>query len=616
MLHENKKVLLKLKGPSSRLSQPTSIMWICLLAACIGTSWFAVQTMLVPQPRGFTPDWHNARWVQASDNTSPVAYFRYQARFEVMPDSAFVTVTGSQVFRLYVNGVYIGTNRMDFVSGGVLQTYMFDVSSALHGKVNVVGLRVTNVDKGIPQARATLAAMWGDQIRYYGTDKGWKATGLATLAYPRMGKTAYDWSKPHFDANQWPIAQLVEPPLPSPLLMVNPLVYERPLPTHWLSAGLGLESYFVRQFTVPAGFDGALLRIVAAGEADIFINDHLYMKWNGQVNAPQENVVDYLDTKPNNGQSAPYRNGLLLGVYDILPYLHTGTNTIAVHVLAPGTTTAKVGLETLKSAMSIDMLLVQYPPTDRWNKGNLMSRPKPPDVGNSSGIMPNMSSSFALGSAGSYSNPLALDASWHASTKAVAGWMQASDAALNWPSPSLVGRPGASHAYYLPDSNTSRNVQVVPPLLLLRVIAWCSAAVLAVWLLLARVLLPYYPSLWDARKTASLVFLPALAFEVVLMVLVRELRIPQPFPYTWQWGLLLTVILGLSGLLLWRHARWQTYDQDNGRRLFRRDRENRQSRETWYFKAKAWLKDNWGLVAIVLLAIPMVCYDLGYEPYW
>jgi len=42
--------------------------------------------------------------------------------------------------------------------------------------------------------------------------------------------------------------------------------------------------------------------------------------------------------------------------------------------------------------------LLQYPQTDRWNEENLTSLPIPPDVGNSSVIMPNMSSSFALGS--------------------------------------------------------------------------------------------------------------------------------------------------------------------------------------------------------------------------
>ncbi len=42
--------------------------------------------------------------------------------------------------------------------------------------------------------------------------------------------------------------------------------------------------------------------------------------------------------------------------------------------------------------------LLQYPPTDRWNEENQTSLPMPPDVGNSSGTMPNMSSGFALGS--------------------------------------------------------------------------------------------------------------------------------------------------------------------------------------------------------------------------
>jgi 4-amino-4-deoxy-L-arabinose transferase-like glycosyltransferase len=571
MLPEFKILLLKHQGPSSR-PRPSIVMWICLLAACIGASWFAVQIILIPQPRQFTPDWHDARWVQASDNVSPVAYFRYEARFEVMPDSAFVTVTANQVFRLYVNGTYIGSNRTDFVSEGVLQTYMFDVSSALHGKVNVVGLRVTNVDKGIPLARATLAALWGNQMRYYGTDKSWRATGQATLVYPRSGKTRYDWSKPHFNANQWPIAQLVEPSPSSPPLTVNPLIYEQPLPVHWLSAGLGQEGYYVRQFTVPAGFDNAFLRIVAAGEADIFINDHLYMKWNGQVNVPQDNVVDYLDTKSHNGQPAPYRNGLLLGVYDISPYLHVGANTIAVHVLAPGTATAKVGLDTLKNAMAIDILLE---------------------------------------SAGTSSNPLASDASWHASTQAESGWTLASSAALNWPPPSPVGRPGASHAYYLPDSNISRNVQVIPLSLLARLIAYCSAAVLALWLFLAQVLRRYYPSLWEAREAASLVFLPALAFEAMLLVLIRDPQIPPPFPYTWQWSLVLMAVLGVSGLILWHHAKQQVYGQ-----IYRKKRENHQAQKNWYFKVKVLLKDNWGLIAILLLAVPMVCYDLGYEPYW
>jgi hypothetical protein len=46
---------------------------------------------------------------------------------------------------------------------------------------------------------------------------------------------------------------------------------------------------------------------------------------------------------------------------------------------------------------SISYSLLQYPPTDRWNEENLTTLPMPPDVGNSSGTMPNMSRGLVLG---------------------------------------------------------------------------------------------------------------------------------------------------------------------------------------------------------------------------
>ncbi len=151
----------------------------------------------------------------------------------------------------------------------------------------------------------------------------------------------------------------------------------------------------------------------------------------------------------------------------------------------------------------------------------------------------------------------------------------------------------------------------MPLLLLLRVIACCSSALLALWLFWLQVLRRYYPSLWEAGEAASLVFLPALAFEAVLIVLRRDLQIPPPFPYTGQWSLVLAGILGVSGLILWRHAKRQAYGQ-----VYRKKHKNHQSQKNWHSKAKVWLKDNWGLIAILLLVVPMVCYDLGYEPYW
>src|SRR5690349_7842996 len=44
-----------------------------------------------------------------------------------------------------------------------------------------------------------------------------------------------------------------------------------------------------------------------------------------------------------------------------------------------------------------DLLLMQYPLTDRRNEENLTSLPKPPDASDSKSTMPNVSSDFALG---------------------------------------------------------------------------------------------------------------------------------------------------------------------------------------------------------------------------
>lgn len=560
-----------------------SMLWLCLLLACLGGSWFAFQVFLVPQPRSFTPDWHGARWMQASDiptgHESPVAYFRYVTTLNSMPDRAFLTVAASQVFRLYVNGVYVGSNNMDSLTGHTPQTYMFDIDSALESGTNVIGLRVAHVDRGVPQARAALGLVWGQQTRYHVSGPAWQATAQATLAHPRFEVKNYDWSMPKFQASQWGAAQGVASPPAAGPLMVNPQVYERPLPDQWLSAGAGHESYFVRHVEMSAGFNNALLRIIAIGEADIFINGQQYMRWNGQANTPQMNVVNYLTT---NGQPAPYRKGLMLGVYDITPFLHEGRNTIAVHIVSPGDTTAKLGLEALRGAMSLDML-----------------------VGDQA------------------TNPLANVAAWRVSQQRVADWVNASAETAKWDVPRQVGRPGATSSLYVPDSATPRNVQMLPPLSVLSVVSTTCVLMIAGWFAFGLLALRrYYATRRQALEAASLAFLPALALEALLVTLARQTQLPQPFPYTWQWGLLLVSVTVLSGALLWWQARkrqsLESVAMEPMAKTQRLDQvhTHKDERLPWKLRAWNWLKQNWALIPLVLLTIPMVWYDIGYEPYW
>lgn len=571
------------------------LLWLLLLTSCVGTGWFSYQYFLVPQTIDYTPDWHNAQWIQAADgdSTNSVAYFHYVIQLDTQPDTAFITIAANQAFLLYVNGSYIGSNSVDFVQGDAIRAYMYDVDSVLKTGPNVIAVRVMNVDQQPPALRANLGVLWGKTVANHGTgERGWQASVQSSRVYPRYTAKSGNWTTPQFDASTWqPPRGASTPSTIAPMLTVDPMTYEQPLPPFWLKAGAGDDSYFVRQFSITGGFSEVLLRLTATGTTDVFINGQQFAEWKGQVATAQDNVVSYLsDGTP----VVQYRAGLAMGVYDLTPYLHAGTNTIALHLASPGLSASQVGLATEGSALGFD-LLARWSPT---HTGTVVSS----------------------------------DQNWHASSQATASWTQVNATALAWPSANLIGRPGNSRAFYLPDSNTSRNVSALSPLLFVEVIGGSVLAVLALWSFLALALLrPYYTSRRASFEAASLAFVPALALEALLMTLARETQLPNPFPYTGPWGLVLIALVVLSGILLWLHA----YRASVRQYVLDRQPVQRTSGEGWWRsaegvvpsrtrqlalsfmqKTRLWLSRHWLLIPIMLLAIPMIVYNVNYEPYW
>jgi hypothetical protein len=575
------------------------LAWIYLFLACLAASWFSYQYFLVPQSKSFTPDWQGAQWVQAVDGNAPVAYFRYSTSLDVQPDSAFVTLAASQVFSLYVNGNFIGTNQVDFTGGDSPRAYMYDVTSALQVGVNVIALRVANVDKQTPAVRVSFGISQGEIVYYHGTGDGWQATAQSAIAYPRYATAANPWAMTNFNASSWPPVQNVTNLPVSPMLQVNPLVYEQPIATSWMSAGNSHQACFVRQVILPLGVTGAWLRLAATGTAHVFINGNLLMIWNAQPPITQQNPANYLS---ENQTAVQYRTGLGLGVYDISSYLHAGVNTIAVYVTSPGVSAAQVGLDNLSAAMSLDMLVSDFQGHSGWITSN---------------------------------------AGWHVSPQPVDGWTGGSPAALAWSSPTIVGRPGAISTFYLLDSSTPRNTQLIPLLPLLAVVLISIAAVIGLWLLVSLFFKRRYNCLFgNALETMNLAYLPAIACEVVLVVLSHEPQMPQPFPYTWFWGLVLIMLVAAGYLVLWlnagsasvpltgflRQGRERNPSENNLRAIVAGKRPpligyprrtipagqlaKRQGR------IPAWLRMHWALIPLVLLAVPLICYNLSYEPYW
>jgi hypothetical protein len=545
-------------------------VWICLLLACTGASWFSYQYFLEPQPARYAPSWQRAQWVQAADGNAPAAYFRSVTDLNALPDAAFVTVAASQVFRLYVNGVLLDSNERVVVRGNAPLAYIYSIAPFLRLGPNVIGFRVANLDLKSPALQVSVGMVQGHTISYSGTGATWQATAQSALAHPRYAKSRLTWAMSTFDASSWPPARVVANPPASPLLTINPLLYEQPLASRWLSAGASHDAFFVRTISLPAAMTGAWLRIVASGPAEVYINGKLSITWDGQVPERHQETVDYLSDDQTPVQ---YNAGLTLGIDDISPYLHAGINTIAVHVSAPGFSAARVGAETLGAALLLDMLTADAQGHDSW---------------------------------------LGMDSGWHVSTQPVAGWAQGNQAALAWPSSSFVGRPGASRTIYLPDSVTPQGGSVFSFSSLAVVILLCVGAVIGFWLLMSLIVMRrFYRSRADALGMLSLAYMPALACEALLIVLSLEAQLPQPFPYTWQWGVILLLLVGGGYLLLYLYVKGVQIQPLAP--LFARGRGD--SRRTRY-RLLGWLRAHWGLVVIVILAIPLICYNLPYEPFW
>ncbi|MDQ2717473.1 MAG: glycosyltransferase family 39 protein, partial [Chloroflexota bacterium] len=580
------------------------MMWLCLLLACVGSGWFSCQYFLVPHRASFTPDWQGAQWIQADDGTAPVAYFRDTVAFNSMPDTAYVTIEASQVFRLFVNGTYIGSNAADFLDAGASRAYMYDITSALQGGANVVAVRVANLDQQLPRVRAVVGIVEGKMAYYQGTGSRWLATIRSTAVFPRYLQ-ATAWALSAFDASSW-LPAFPPPDPPSDLtLAVNPLLYAQPLAAHWMSPGAGRQAYFIQRLSLPPATSSTWLRVGANGTATIFINGMLFAQWNGQPTASQSSLVDYFSP----GVTVARRAGLVLGMYDISSYVHAGVNTIAVSVADPGNS-AVAGLNNLNTAALVEVLAGDSSNHHTWIT--------PDSAGNE----------------------------WHASRQFVAGWTRGDAAALAWPSPVLVSRPGMLRSFYLSDSSRPNNVQAIPLILVCQVILLTVGAVLGLWLLLALTIMRRFSrSHREALETASLAYLPALSCEALLLVLSREPQLPQPFPYTWFWGSVLLILVALGYLLLCLNA-WQRSGatgqalhvtcepgfekQADGipaqRGLLSAYRALQQPTEvdtvgrgfgsSCPLTRLHLLRTHWALFLLILVAIPLIFYNLAYEPYW
>jgi uncharacterized membrane protein len=578
---------------------------ICLLLACTGLCWFFYQVLYVPQRSFISPDWGDAQWIQAADAQTPTAYFRVVTTLDGPPDAAFVTIAATQVFRLYINGTLVGTNATDFANTGVIKAYMYDILSLLVTGSNVVGVRVANADQGPPRLRVAIGVVQGTTLLSHGSGSSWLATARSDLVYGYISARANDWARSDFIASAWYTARSVQFQGHPPMLAIPPALYEHPVAVHWLSAGGGQETYLTGTLVLPA-FSTAWLRLAAVGTAQVYLNGSLILNWQGQAPVPRQHLISYLSSTVH---EVRYRQGLAVGIYPVTPYLHAGQNILAIHVQAPSISAAREGLQAFNAALSFDLLTMDAQGRQSW---------------------------------------ITSDAHyWHASTLPVADWLNAGLHVQSWSSPVSIGRPGVTRSFYLPTEVTDRSVPLWMPGLWLSIVLPCSMALIGIWFLLARGLVRrYLYSYKTALHMTSLVFIPPLACEGLLIVLSAEPLFPSF--YTWHWGLLLLLLLmtcyaGLRYVLHrpTQHFHWHAQPMNAIQSVMRATSVSMHSvhaRKTFAtfiltpftvllrYKLSFGrnlprsvverLRRHWPLAVLLLVVLPFVSYGLSYEPYW
>jgi hypothetical protein len=469
-----------------------------LLLACAGASWFSIQIFLLPQPTQFPAPWENAQWITPADGNSPIGYFRYSTSLDSIPDSGFITVAATQVFSLYVNGTLISSTRVsDIVNGKGIQAHIYDVTSALQKGPNLIAIRVSNLDSQPPALRASFGVVNGSSTVYHVTGPGWLATSQSSLVNPRYdprvlaaaaatpaagmpnspaaafpststpassiidpatissattgSRALPPWITSVYDSSSWWSAKVLSVPPASPPLTENPVLYQYPLKPQWMSAGAGHDAYFVRTIARPIGTTSVWLRIGATGPATVFINGNQVIAWNGDAPAPAPEESTYLS---NQEQVIQYQKGLLVGLYDVSPYFHMGNNTVAVHVVSPGNSSAQTGLSIFNAALGLDLF---------------------------SGDIQNHYFWFPSGGDG-----------WQASDHTITGWEQGGNVTQSWFAPYPVGRPGLTRSIYIPENPTPRNVSIIPLLPLTLAILVNVGMVLGLWSLMAGLVMSRY----------------------------------------------------------------------------------------------------------------------------
>ncbi len=274
---------------------------ILLFSALFG--FFLWEIYFICNNPGYPPRWHGW-WITSSQIEGDVLYFRKKFNLSDNIKNAWLIVSASDDFKVYLNGEAAGTEELDswFPIG------IYDVTQKINMGINVLAVRVEKRSFK-EHTKAVVELGYEDtngNEHYIFSDDTWKVSNREERDFP-FGPL---WNATGFNDSSWVNAEILEKPT-GLWLNLDPRIYVNSADGQWFWAGDQKEISCRAEIYVPNEPKTAWIRLASRGGFRLLVN--------GRRVDIEEGTL---------GTTSISRD--VLKIYEIGPFLGHGNNVITI----------------------------------------------------------------------------------------------------------------------------------------------------------------------------------------------------------------------------------------------------------------------------------------------
>ena len=249
------------------------VLALCLvLASGLALAFFTWRTFVDLPPRQYSLDFGRARWIE-HEGVSPSAYFRKTLYISGNVERAWIEISATDQFVLYVNGIVVEKDLF----AATRPAGIFDLKHLLRQGKNVISVYVPRIFYP-GNAQLLVRGFYATEtspLTEFRSDAGWKVSKT-----PDGIIGSYQWFDPLLDDSLWADArETVSGEIFSTIqpVGIDPRIFARRPAAVWLAPKVSgaLDVTFESVEILPLAHGATWLQVAATGSYDVVINGRL-----------------------------------------------------------------------------------------------------------------------------------------------------------------------------------------------------------------------------------------------------------------------------------------------------------------------------------------------------